>query len=207
MTSSSPSASRALPSPDAKIFPAFGAGAAVTHAAGLGGKRFIDLREPYACVSAFILRHGSQRAPSGIEYRLGLSGLGKSGGIDVADEDRTMSLDDLGAQFMPDLSAPIRALGLNRSGSLSMPGTLGENRADRLFVSRISASLRLRNADIRIPASAAVFAEVTSPQFEVAMRSIPTQTSRNAGPSSHAALGMSLSLAGLKAGVSRGELG
>ena len=36
---------------------------------------------------------------------------------------------------------------------------------------------------------------------------IPTQTSRNAGPSRHAALGMSLSLAGLKAGLSRGEIG
>jgi hypothetical protein len=36
-------AHRALPSPDSKIFPAFGAGAAVTHAAGLGGKRFRDL--------------------------------------------------------------------------------------------------------------------------------------------------------------------
>jgi hypothetical protein len=36
------SAHSALPSPYSKIFPAFRAGAAVTHAAGLGGKRFID---------------------------------------------------------------------------------------------------------------------------------------------------------------------
>jgi hypothetical protein len=41
-------AHRALPSPYSKIFPAFGAGAAVTPAAGLGGKRFIDFLEPHA---------------------------------------------------------------------------------------------------------------------------------------------------------------
>jgi hypothetical protein len=39
-------ANTALPSPDSKIFPAFGAGAAVTHAAGLGGKCFIYPRRP-----------------------------------------------------------------------------------------------------------------------------------------------------------------
>jgi hypothetical protein len=36
------SAQTALPSSYSKTFPAFGAGAAFTHAAGLGGKRFID---------------------------------------------------------------------------------------------------------------------------------------------------------------------
>jgi hypothetical protein len=40
----------ALPSPYSKIFPAFGAGAAVTPAAGLGGKRFVDFIKPHACV-------------------------------------------------------------------------------------------------------------------------------------------------------------
>jgi hypothetical protein len=39
----------ALPSAYSKIFLAFGAGAAVTPAAGLGGKCFIDLRKPHAC--------------------------------------------------------------------------------------------------------------------------------------------------------------
>jgi hypothetical protein len=67
----------APPSPDSKIFPAFGAGAAVTHAAGLGGKRFIDFGIPHACVSAFILQHGSKGTPARIEHRLGLSGLCK----------------------------------------------------------------------------------------------------------------------------------
>src|SRR5208283_3644672 len=54
------SAHSALPSPYSKIFPAFWAGAAFTHAAGLGGKRFIDFREPHACVSAFVQQHGSK---------------------------------------------------------------------------------------------------------------------------------------------------
>ncbi len=86
------SARSALPSPHSETFPASGGGAAVTHAAGLGGKRFIDFRKPYACVSAFVLQHGSKCAPARIEHRLGLSGLGESGGIDVADESRSVSL-------------------------------------------------------------------------------------------------------------------
>src|SRR3984893_19299015 len=57
------SALSALPSPYSKIFPAFRAGAAVTHAAGLGGKRFVDSSKPHACVSAFVLQHGSKCAP------------------------------------------------------------------------------------------------------------------------------------------------
>src|ERR1700688_1743772 len=64
----------ALPSSYSKIFPAFRAGAAVTHAAGLGGKGFIDFREPHACVSAFVQQHGSKRAPARIVHRLGHSG-------------------------------------------------------------------------------------------------------------------------------------
>ncbi len=51
------SAHSALPSSYSKIFPAFGAGAAVTHAAGLGGKRFIDFSKPHACVSAFVQQY------------------------------------------------------------------------------------------------------------------------------------------------------
>src|SRR5471030_3370353 len=57
------SAHSALPSSYSKIFPAFRAGAAVTHAAGLGGKRFIDFIKPHACVSALVLQHGSKCAP------------------------------------------------------------------------------------------------------------------------------------------------
>src|ERR1700730_16419372 len=105
----------ALPSPYSKIFPALRAGAAVTHAAGLGGKRFIDFIKPHACVSAFVQQHGSECAPTGIEYRLGLSGLCERGGIHVADEDRTVGLDQVGAQFVQEIFSSIRDLGLNRS--------------------------------------------------------------------------------------------
>jgi hypothetical protein len=117
-------AHRALPSPYSKLFPAFRAGAAVTHAAGLGGKRFIDFRKPHACVSAFVLQHGSKCAPSGIEHRLCLSGLGQSGGIHVADKDRTVGLDQLGAQFVKEIVSPMGDPGLNGSGPLGLPGAL-----------------------------------------------------------------------------------
>jgi len=119
------SAHSALPSPYSKIFPAFGAGAAVTHAAVLGGKRFINFIKPHACVSAFILQHGSKCAPARIEHRLGQSGLCESGGIHVADEDSTVGLDQVGAQFMQEIFSPIRDLGVNRSGS-------GENHRKRI---------------------------------------------------------------------------
>jgi len=55
------SAHTAPPSPYSKTFPASRAGAAVTHAAGPGGKRFIDFIEPHACVSALVPKHGSKR--------------------------------------------------------------------------------------------------------------------------------------------------
>src|SRR5258708_4817560 len=97
------SAHSALPSSDSKIFPAFGAGAAVTHAAGLGGKRFIDFIEPHACVIALVLHHGSKCAPTRIEHRLGHSGLCQSRGIYVADEDSTVGLHQTGAQFMQEV--------------------------------------------------------------------------------------------------------
>jgi hypothetical protein len=118
------SAHRAVPSPYSKTFPALRAGAAVTHAAGLGGKRFIDFCEPHACVSALVQQHGSKCAPSGIEHRLGLSGLGKSRGIDVTDEDCTVGLDQIGAQFVKKIFAPIGDLGVNSSGAGSLSRAL-----------------------------------------------------------------------------------
>src|SRR5665213_2768316 len=118
------SAHSALPSSYSEIFPAFGAGAAFTHATGLGAKRFIDFLKPHACVSAFIQQHGSECAPAGIQHRLGLSGLSQRRGIHIADEHSTVGLDQAGAQFVQEIFSPIRDLGVNRSGSLSMAGAL-----------------------------------------------------------------------------------
>src|SRR5450631_3455446 len=199
----------ALPSSYSKIFPAFGAGAAVTHAAGLGGKRFIDFIKPHACVSALVLQHGSKCAPARIEHRLSLSGLRESGGIHIADEDSTVGLDQVGTQFVQEIFSPIGDLGVNRAGSVSMPGALCagedrfqvavkalgldrrqslitergkglqpqidaqardraiEDRSDGRFISLIPDALRARHTDIQIPASAAVFTEITRTQFEV----------------------------------------
>jgi hypothetical protein len=85
------SAHTALPSSYSKTLPALRAGAAVTHATGLGGKRFVDFLEPHACVSAFIRQHGSKRTPPRIEHRLDLSGLRQSGGVHVANEHSTVA--------------------------------------------------------------------------------------------------------------------
>jgi hypothetical protein len=199
----------ALPSPYSKIFPAFGAGAAFTPAAGLGGKRFIDFIKPHACVSALVLQHGSECTPTGIEHRLGQSGPCQRRGIHVADGDSTVGLDQAGAQFMQEIFSPIRDFCVNRSGSVSVPGALCtgqggfqvavkalgldrwqrlisesskgpqpqidaqtrdraiEDRCDGGFISLIPRSLRAGHTDIQIPASAAVFTEITRTQFEV----------------------------------------
>ena len=202
------SAHSALPSSHSKIFPARRAGAAFTHAAGLGGKRFIDFRKPHACVSAFVLQHGSKCAPARVEHRFGLSGLRQRGGIYVSDEQSTVGLDQAGAQFVQKIFSAIRDFGMNRSRSVSMAGALRasqdgfhvvvkvrgvdrgrrgiterckrlqpkidpqtrdraiENRSDGRFISLIPHSLRAGNTDIEIPASAAVFTEITRTQFE-----------------------------------------
>jgi hypothetical protein len=251
------SAHSAPPSPHSKIFPAFGAGAAVTHAAGLGGKRFIDFFKPHACVSAFVLQHGSKCAPARIEHRLGLSGLGEGGGIHVADEDRTVALDQTGAQLVKEIFSSIRDLGVNRADSVSLAGALGagqdrfqvavkalglqrrhpfitergkdfqpqinahtrdraiENRTDGRFISPIPDALRDGHTDIQIPASAAVLTEITGTQLEAGeIIAVPQRQPAScevdlssAIADRPAALRASLSLTGLKAGVSRGEVG
>jgi hypothetical protein len=117
-------ANAALPSSYSKTLPALRAGAAVTHAAGLGGKRFLDFCEPHACVVAFIPKHGSERTPTCIQDRLRLSGLGEGGGIHIADEDRTMAFDQPGAQFVQEILPAIRDLGVNRSGARSLSRSL-----------------------------------------------------------------------------------
>src|SRR5882762_2447788 len=110
----------ALPSSYSKTFPALRAGAAVTHATGLGGKGFIDFREPRACVSAFIRQHGSERTPPRIEHRLGLSGLRQSGSVHVANEHRTVTVSQPGAQFVQEIFPPVGHFGVNPSNTLSV---------------------------------------------------------------------------------------
>ena len=118
------SANAALPLSYSKTFPTLRAGAAFTLATGLGEKRFVDFFEPHACVIAFIPEHGSKRTPPCIQNRLRLSGLGEGGGIHVADEDRTVALDQPGAQFVQEIFPPIRDLGVNRSGTGSLSRSL-----------------------------------------------------------------------------------
>ena len=111
------SAQSALPSYYSKTFPAFRAGAAATHAAGLGRKRFIDFIEPYACVSAFIPKHGSKRTPSRIENGLCLLSLCKGGGVHVADEYRTVGFHQTCAELVQKIFPPILDLCVNRPGT------------------------------------------------------------------------------------------
>ncbi len=203
------SAHTALPSSDSKTLPAFRAGAAFTHAAGLGGKRFIDFIEPYPCVIAFIPKHGSKRTPPCIEHGLRLLGLCKGGCVHIADEDRTVGFRQAGAELMQKIFPPIRDLGVNRPGTCFFSRSLRarklrlqvaveafgldrrqtciakdrelsqaqvnadarnrsiQNRFHGRLISLTSRSLSSRHADIQIPASSRIFAEVACAQFEV----------------------------------------
>ena len=202
------SAHRALPSSHSKTSPAFRAGAAVTHAAGLGGKCFIDFLEPHACVSAFVQQHGSECAPSRIEHRLRLSSLRERGGIHIADEEGTVACHQAGAEFVQKIFSAVSDLGVDRPGAWSSARTLCacqgglqvavktlgidrrhtvterretfqaqinaqtrdraiEDRTDGRFIAIASHSLRSGHTDIQIPASAAVFTQITCTQLEV----------------------------------------
>jgi hypothetical protein len=203
------SAQTALPSSHSKTFPAFRAGAAVTHAAGLGGKRFIDFIEPHPCVSAFIPKHGSKRTPPRIEHGLRLMSLCKGRGIYIADNDRTVGFHQAGAELVQKILPPVRDLGVNRPSAmpLSRPLRLSklrlqvaveafgldrwqtcvakgrelsqaqvnaearnrsiQNRFHGRLISLPSRSLSTRHADIQIPASSGIFAEVAGAQFKV----------------------------------------
>jgi hypothetical protein len=133
-------AHRALPSPYSKNFPAFGAGAAITPAAGLGGKRFIDFGKPHACVSAFVQQHGSKCAPARIEHRLGQLGLWWQSLIT-----------ERGKRAQPQIDSHTRHRAI-------------EDRADRRFISLLRPCAG--HTDIQIPASAAVFTEIARPQLD-----------------------------------------
>jgi hypothetical protein len=178
------SAHRALPSPYSKLFPAFRSGAAVTHAAGLGGKRFIDLRKPHACVSALVLQHGSKCTPSGIEHRLGLNGSGPLGlpGALCAGQGR--------------LPVAVETLGIDRRAIIT--------EGCKALQSQIDPDARDRAIEDRDPDSGG--ARTVHP-YSIPKRPpiTPRQTSRNAGHRRHAPLRVSLSLARLKAGVPRGD--
>ena len=88
-----------------------------THAAGLGGKRFIDFIEPYPCVIAFVPKHGSKRTPPCIEHGLRLLSLCKGGSVHIANEDRTVGSHQAGAELMQKIFPAVRDLGVKRPGT------------------------------------------------------------------------------------------
>ncbi len=203
------SAHTALPSSYSKTFPAFRTGAAATHAAGLGGKRFIDFIEPHSCVSAFIPKHGSKLTPPRIEHRLRERSLCQGGSIHIANDDLAVRSHQACAELVQKILPPIRNLGVNRPGAsfISRPLSFGklrlqvaiealgldrwqvrgaegsefsqaqvnaearnrsiQNRCHRGLVSLASRSLSGGYADIQIPATSGILAEVPRTQFKV----------------------------------------
>lgn len=119
-------ANKTGPYSHSKTLPALRAGAAVTHAAGLGGKRFVDLLEPHSCVIAFVPKHGSQRAPAGIENGLTVSAPGQPGGVDVSNEDGSVAaLHEANAALVQEVLPPMGNLGVERPHPILLSGPLG----------------------------------------------------------------------------------
>src|SRR5450631_1066798 len=134
----------ALPSPYSKIFPALRAGAAVTHAAGPGGKRFIDFVKPHACVSSVSMAGALRAGQGGFQVAVKAIRLDR--------RNRFISQSSKGPQPQIDAQTRDRTI---------------ENRADGRFISPIPRLLHAGHTDIEIPASAAVFTELTCTQFKV----------------------------------------
>jgi hypothetical protein len=107
-----------------KTFPASGASAALTPAAGLGRVRFVNLVKPHACASALVPEHGSQRAPTRIRYAFGMFGSGKFRRADVADEDRAALSYKRSAKLMQEVIPAISDFGLNCPGAISLARAL-----------------------------------------------------------------------------------
>jgi hypothetical protein len=186
----------ALPSSYSKTFPALRASAAVTYAAGLGGKRFVDFLEPHACVSAFIRQHGSERTPPRIEHRLGLSGLRQSGRVHVANEHSTVAIGHTGTQFVQEIFPPVGHFGVNPSGTCSVARPLSAR--ERGFETAVEA-LGLDRWQAAVTEACKVRQSQIDADGAQAMR-------ENAVNAQKFAIPAPLSLSGPKAGVPREEL-
>jgi hypothetical protein len=224
----------ALPSSYSKIFPAFGAGAAVTPAAGLGGKRFIDFCKPHACVIALI-------QPTAREVDLSASIANRSDlKGDPAEGAACTATPAPGEADFSMLSAPPRVFFrnlLHRSdGKMQCTVTargpfeirpeikprekppLALEHFDRQFVAIIEycgdlagqaakpRGVLVLHPQAQDPNSAGRMAAGHPYSLPKSPPIAPRQTSRNAGRERHASFGVSLSLAVPKSGVSRGEI-
>lgn len=96
--------------------------------AGLGGKRFIDLIEPRACVSAFVPKHGPERRPPSVEHRLAVLGPSQGGGVHVADEDGPILAGETGAQLVQEILPTVCDLGMQRLDAGSFARSLSDSK-------------------------------------------------------------------------------
>ncbi len=93
---------------------ALGAGTGMARAALLRGVALIHLVEPYSRVIAFVLQHGSERAPAAVQDGLGHPGLGQAGCTHVAHEDGAVVPHKLGAELVQEVFSAVGNLCVDR---------------------------------------------------------------------------------------------
>ena len=101
-----------------KTLQAFRARAPITASTGFGGIHFVDLLEQYARRNRLVLKHCSEGRPPCIQDGFRHPGPGQASRIHVTNEDRTMLLDEPGAEFVQEVFPAIGDLRLNRLHAL-----------------------------------------------------------------------------------------
>jgi hypothetical protein len=200
----------ALPSSYSKIFPAFGAGAAVTPAAGLGGKRFAsianrsdlkgDPAEGAACTATsapgeadFSMLSAPPRVFFGdLLHRLD----GKMQGTVPARDPF-----EIRPEIKPRQKPPLALEHLDRQFDAII-----KYRGDLARQAAKPRGVLVLHPQAQDPSSAGRSVAGHPYSLPKSHPIAPRQTSRNAGRGRHARRGVSLSFAGLRAGVSRGEI-
>ena len=97
---------------------------------GYGGIRFIDFLEQYARVIAFILEHCSERCPSGIKHGFRHACFCQTGSVHVTNEDRTISGNQIGAEFVQKIFPAIGNLRMDRLDAGFFVGALRRRQLD-----------------------------------------------------------------------------
>ena len=86
----------------------------------MGGKRFVDFLEQYARRNRLVLKHCSEHRPARVQHGLRHPGFRKTGCVHVANEDRTMLLNETGAEFVEEVFPAIGDLRMDRFHTLFM---------------------------------------------------------------------------------------
>jgi hypothetical protein len=210
---------RAYPTSYSEVCDTFRPRLACTRRTDSGRKRFIYFLVPSPVRSRFVAEHASEGRPPRIQYRLRQAGLGKSGGIHVADRDVIEFANNAGRELVVKIAARIddTRVDMSRLTPFAGPLRLGKaagqlsqmmrvvdllsvGQSSKVFNTQVNANaavhqprrcLRDFNNDVQEPMAARLAGEVRS-VLNLALRKRP-RIEHSKGPS-RKAKGVSLTL-------------